>query len=177
MPGKLIVGTIETQNINFDSDTTGMTIGSTGIVAAPNRPAFQAVVGSESWATLSNTGIIPFNDVSSGACFDNGSNFDTSNYRFVAPVSGIYHFSVLIYTFDSDGVNAFCVYKNGAILRVYNNSTRFDFQGGQTNGAQDETISGSFRVELSANDNVSIHATTGSDYYGAYTHFGGFLIG
>ena len=177
MPGKLIVGTIETQNINFDSDTTGMTIDSIGRISQPNRPAFQAVVGSESWATLSDTGKIPFNDVSSGACFDNGSNFDTSNYRFVAPVAGKYHFFVLIYSFNSDGVNAFCAYKNGAELKVYNNSTRFDFQGGQTNGAQDETISGSFQVELSANDNISIHATTGSDYYGAYTHFGGHLIG
>ena len=32
MPGKLIVGTIETQNIKFDSDTTGMTINDSGIV-------------------------------------------------------------------------------------------------------------------------------------------------
>ena len=159
------------------NSNTALSIDSSGRITEPNKPAFQAVVGSESWATLSDTGIIPFNDVSSGACFDNGSNFDTSNYRFVAPVSGKYHFSVLIYSFNSDGVNAFTVYKNGAILKVYNNSTRFDFQGGQTNGAQDETISGSFRVELSANDNVSIHATTGSDYYGAYTHFGGHLIG
>ena len=37
MPGKLIVGTIETQNINFDSDTTGMTINSSGVVTTPKR--------------------------------------------------------------------------------------------------------------------------------------------
>ena len=153
-----------------------MSVDSSGRITEPNKPAFQAVVGSESWATLSDTGIIPFNDVSSGACFDNGSNFDTSNYRFVAPVTGTYHFSVLIYSFNSDSVNSFTAYKNGAILKVYNNSTRFDFQGGQS-GAVDETISGSFRVELSASDNISIHASSGSDYYGAYTHFGGFLIG
>tara|TARA_B100000900_G_scaffold360935_1_gene333331 strand:+ start:88 stop:810 length:723 start_codon:yes stop_codon:yes gene_type:complete len=37
MPGKLIVGTIETQNINFDSDTTGMTINSSGVVTTPKK--------------------------------------------------------------------------------------------------------------------------------------------
>ena len=37
MPGKLIVGTIETQNINFDSDTTGMTINSSGVVTTSKR--------------------------------------------------------------------------------------------------------------------------------------------
>ena len=159
------------------NSNTAISVDTAGRVTLPKKPAFQAVVGSAAWATLSTNAIIPFNDVSSGACFDTGSDFDTSNNRFVAPVSGKYHFFVLIYSFNSDGVNAFCAYKNGAILRVYNNSTRFDFQGGQTNGAQDETISGSFQVDLSANDNISIHATTGSDYYGAYTHFGGHLIG
>ena len=164
------------QNIKHTNGTTAATVDSNGRITEPNRPSFQAVVGSESWATLSDTGIIPFNDVSSGACFDTGSDFDTSNNRFVAPVSGKYHFFVLIYSFNSDSVNAFCAYKNGAILRVFNNSTRFDFQGGQA-GSVDETISGSFQVDLSASDNISIHATTGSDYYGAYTHFGGHLIG
>jgi hypothetical protein len=164
------------QNIKHTNNTTAMTVDSSGRITEPNRPSFQAVVGSESWATLSDTGIIPFNDVSSGACFDTGGDFDTSNNRFVAPVSGKYHFFVLIYSFNSDSVNAFCAYKNGAILRVFNNSTRFDFQGGQA-GSVDETISGSFQVDLSASDNISIHATTGSDYYGAYTHFGGHLIG
>ena len=125
---------------------------------------------------MADTAIIPFDDVSSGACFDTGSDFDTSNNRFVVPVSGKYHFFVLIYSFNSDGNNGFCPYKNGAILKTFNNSTRFDFQGGQS-GSVDETISGSFQVELSASDNISIHATTGSDYYGAYTYLGGHLIG
>ena len=171
-----MASTLKVNTIQHTGGTTGLTIDSSGRITEPNRPAFQAVVGSESWATLSTNAIIPFNDVSSGACFDTGSDFDTSNNRFVAPVSGKYHFFVLIYSFNTDSVNAFCPYKNGAILRVYNNSTRFDFQGGQS-GQVDETISGSFQVDLSASDNISIHATTGSDYYGAYTHFGGHLIG
>jgi len=167
---------LQVETISHTNNTTAMTVDSSGRITEPNRPAFQAVVGSEAWATLSTNAIIPFNDVSSGACFDTGSDFDTSNNRFVAPVSGKYHFFVLIYSFNSDSINAFCPYKNGAILRVFNNSTRFDFQGGQS-GSVDATISGSFQVDLSASDNISIHATTGSDYYGAYTHFGGHLIG
>ena len=164
------------QNIKHTNNTTAMTVDTAGRITEPNRPAFQAVVGSAAWATLSDTAILPFNDVSSGACFDTGSDFDTSNNRFVAPVSGTYHFFVLIYSFNSDSVNGFCAYKNGAILKTFNNSTRFDMQGGQA-GSVDETISGSFQVDLSASDNISIHATTASDYYGAYTYFGGHLIG
>mgnify|MGYP001418766904 CR=1 FL=1 len=39
MPGKLIVGTIETQNINFDSDTAGMTLDSGGHVSGQTKLA------------------------------------------------------------------------------------------------------------------------------------------
>ena len=167
---------LHVDSIKHSGGTSAMTIDSTGRITEPNKPAFQAVVGSAAWATLADTAIIPFNDVSSGACFDTGSDFDTSNNRFVAPLSGKYHFFVLIYSFNSDSTNGFCAYKNGAILKTFNNSTRFDFQGGQA-GSVDETISGSFQVDLSASDNISIHATTASDYYGAYTYFGGHLIG
>ena len=175
MPGKLIVGTIETQNINFDSDTTGMTIDSIGRISQPNRPAFQASVNSAAWAAVSDGAIIPFNDVSTGNNFDVGGDFNTSSYRFVAPVAGKYQFSVHIYSFNTDSVNAFRLYKNGSAITTAS-SGNYDFQGGQA-GSVDETISGVINVDLTASDYVDIRATTGSDYFGSYTHFGGHLIG
>tara|TARA_Y100000401_G_scaffold89571_1_gene75112 strand:- start:84 stop:611 length:528 start_codon:yes stop_codon:yes gene_type:complete len=175
MPGKLIVGTIETQNINFDSDTTGMTIGSTGIVAAPNKPAFQVSNDNAGWTAVSDGTIIPFNDKSSGNNFDNGGNFNISSYRFVAPVTGDYQFNVFVYSFNTDNVNAFRMYKNGSALYGVGTGA-YDFQGGE-NTALDATISGSIIISLSATDYVDLRSTGGSDYYGTHSHFSGHLIG
>ena len=175
MPGKLIVGTIETQNINFDSDTTGMTIGSTGIVAAPNKPAFQVSNDNAGWTAVSDGAIIPFNDKSTGNNFDNGGNFNISSYRFVAPVTGNYQFNVFVYSFNTDTVNAFRMYKNGAVLYGVGTGA-YDFQGGE-DSALDATISGSIIISLSSSDYVDLRSTGGSDYYGTHSHFSGHLIG
>ena len=175
MPGKLIVGTIETQNINFDSATTGMTIGSTGIVAAPNKPAFQVSNTNAGWTAVSDGTIIPFNDKSTGNNFDNGGNFNISSYRFVAPVTGDYQFNVFVYSFNTDNVNAFRMYKNGAVLYGVGTGA-YDFQGGE-DAALDATISGSIIISLSATDYVDLRSTGTSDYYGTHSHFSGHLIG
>ena len=175
MPGKLIVGTIETQNINFDSDTTGMTIGSTGIVAAPNKPAFQVSNDNAGWTAVSDGAIIPFNDKSTGNNFDNGGNFNISSYRFVAPVTGDYQFNVFVYSFNTDNVNAFRMYKTGAVLYGFGTGA-YDFQGGEDT-ALDSTISGSIIISLNATDYVDLRSTGGSDYYGTHSHFSGHLIG
>ena len=175
MPGKLIVGTIETQNINFDSDTTGMTIGSTGIVAAPNKPAFQVSNTTNGWTAVSDGTIIPFNDKSTGNNFDNGGNFNISSYRFVVPITGKYQFNVFIYSFESDSVNAFRMHKNGSALYGVGTGA-YDFQGGQS-GSVDETIAGSIIIDLAASDYVDLRSSGGSDYYGNHSHFSGHLIG
>ena len=66
MPGKLIVGTIETQNINFDSDTTGMTLASTGVATIPKTAGMYEHITTKVSATdgsLSSSGAILFPEV------------------------------------------------------------------------------------------------------------------
>jgi len=157
------------------NSNTALSIDSSGRITEPNRPAFQANVNSNAWATLSTGDIIPFNDVSTGNNFDVGGDFNTSSYRFVAPVTGKYQFLFNCYSFNSDSVNAFRLHKNGSALST-SGSGNYDFQGGQA-GSVDETISGVINVDLTASDYVDIRASTGSDYFGSYTHFGGHLIG
>ena len=158
-----------------NTGVTGLTIDSSGRILQPNKPAFQATVNSNSWATLTEGGIIPFNDASSGNCFDVGGDFNTSSYRFVAPITGKYIFAFLCYSFNSDSNNGFRIWKNGSAITTASGGN-YDIQGGQS-GSVDETISATVILDLTASDYVDIRASTGSDYYGTYTHFGGHFIG
>jgi len=106
MPGKLIVGTIETQNIKFDSDTTGLTIASTGDVTASSNliktgnPCFRmsGVAGYNGGAGGAYTPPIsngtPHNfartDFDVGNCI--ATSGTTAHTRFVAPIAGKYYF-------------------------------------------------------------------------------------
>ena len=163
------------QNIKHTNGTTAMTVDTEGRVSQPTKPSFQACNSTGSWATLSTGDVVPFNDVSSGNCFDVGGDFNTSSYRFVAPIAGKYIFTFLCYTFNSDSSNGFRIWKNGSAITTAS-SGNYDIQGGQS-GSVDETISGTVILDLTASDYVDIRASTGSDYYGTYTHFGGHLIG
>ena len=107
--------------------------------------------------------------------FDVGGDFNTTTYRFVAPVTGKYQFNAFIYSFNSDSVNAFRVYKNGAALYGVGTGA-YDFQGGQS-GAVDETIAGSIIIDLAASDYIDLRSSGGSDYYGTHSHFSGHLVG
>jgi hypothetical protein len=76
-----------------DADITwinAMTIDNTGAVTKPLQPAFHAYMGT----TLANIspGIVdlPFDT----EIFDNNSDFNTSTYKFTAPVTGKYQFNI-----------------------------------------------------------------------------------
>ena len=157
------------------NSNTALSIDSSGRITEPNRPAFQASVNSAAWASISTNAIVPFDDVSSNNNFDVGGDFNTSSNRFVVPVTGKYLFFVLIYSFNSDSTNTFRLFVNGSTVKSAGNGD-YDFQGGQA-GSVDETISGTAILDLTASDYVAVHASTSSDYYGTYSHFGGHLIG
>ena len=76
-------------------------------------------MASSSWQTVSsgNTAVIQLNVAHSNV----GSNYNTSNYRFTAPVAGKYLFSINCYcrleTHDDDSNHAYVfLQKNGADL-------------------------------------------------------------
>ena len=117
MPGKLIVGTIETQNINFDSDTTGMTISSGGIVNQANKPAFRVKTdnashfgqnhGSTTYDTNYLTPLPMFPDANTTTELNVGGGtltFEThpaggggKYLKYVVPVTGVYLISLKAY--------------------------------------------------------------------------------
>ena len=105
--------------------------------------------------------------------------FDTTNYRFTAPVAGLYHFTVAMYfRRTGDPMTAIVPYVNNAQVVNGNNDVFFfsnqDIYDGQT-------LCGSVTLQLAANDYVSVHRRGGQSgttrIYGPHSHFCGHLIG
>jgi len=147
-----------------------MRISSSGIVTKPNHPMFRVRPSTNPAHGTTDTKIALNTEA-----FDVGSNFDTSNYRFVAPVAGKYWFtySTLIQVGSGTGnyVRAW-FYKNGS---AYSDGLG---DNGTYGAYQRLTISDS--IDLAANDYVEVYAmgaTSGAFTYGSYTWLAGFLIG
>tara|TARA_B100000925_G_scaffold197225_1_gene149302 strand:- start:57 stop:566 length:510 start_codon:yes stop_codon:yes gene_type:complete len=91
---KLVVSTIETQNIKYDSDTTGMTIDAAGAVSMSNRLKIvgaHALVDYGGSVYVSKTaGIMEFDSIVENI----GNHYSTSTYKFTCPVNGLYQASV-----------------------------------------------------------------------------------
>lgn len=152
---------------NF-SEAEKFRIDSVGRVTIPNQPSFHVRVNN---GTYISTSPIPFTNI----VFDVGSNFNTSTYRFTAPVAGKYYMVLNMYmrtTNNEDGYPRFRL--NGSNVQysyLYNLGT-----GGQI----DATISMNRIFNLSVGDYVDItfSSSLGGDYYGGNeeTNWYGWLI-
>ena len=163
------------QTIKHTNNTTALTVDTAGRITEPNRPAFLATYANNAWSTVSANDVIQFGDVSSGDCFDNGSNFVTGTYRFVAPVAGTYYFAFSIYTHNSDTTSAFKFRKNGSDLVAAGSTAQFT--QASEDAAIDNTATGITVTSLSASDYIQVTGAGSSDVYGYYSTFCGHLIG
>jgi hypothetical protein len=165
---------LKVDEIQNTGGTSALTIDSSGRVFRGVIPAFM-VSYNATWVQLSANDVIPFNVDNVGKFFNHGGHFNTSNYAFTAPVTGLYSFLFNAYTAQSDTFNSFAPYLNGSIV---NDGTTYGLyvQSGE-DAAADHTVSYTFLLNLSANDVIKMHATSGSDIYGHQSHFGGYLIG
>ena len=164
---------IKVDQIQNTAGTSALTIDSSGRVTKPQHPAFMASYDT-AWATVADQAVVPFNDAATGALFNNGGHFNTSTNAFVAPVAGLYSFSVNIYTAQNDTVNAFGPFLNGSAVTL--KGAGLYVQQGE-DAAFDSSASFSFLLNLAVNDSVKIHAATASDIYGQASQFCGHLIG
>lgn len=126
----------------------------------PNQTAFYAR-GAETSGTLSNGGDIPFGT----AELNIGSNYNTSTYRFTAPVSGVYQINTSL--FNVGGTGRVSIKVNGA--SKYNSQNNWD-----TSWAWAGTI------YLNANDYVTVgdwQSLGGASIYYGHSSFSGFLVG
>ena len=138
-----------------------MALNSNGYVTTPLRPAFDAYGGGGNWAA--NT-VGQFDT----EVFDIGSNYNTSNYRFTAPVGGLYYFSWGTLSESANTTQYSRMRKNGT-------TTGPALERGSTiNRAH---WSASHIMILATNDYVDIFGGTANNRLDSGDHFAGYLIG
>lgn len=116
-------------------------------IANKVKPGFLATITSNT-GIGSGGGVIPFNTVTYDArCFNNGGHYNTSNYRFTAPVAGKYLFAVNINVYSATGVTFTCGILIDGTTSIY--GTRFS-----TNVSGDNNASMSTIVHLNAGQYV-----------------------
>jgi hypothetical protein len=141
-------------SVRFQIDTSGR-------VNMPYQPAFYAS-GASSNYTLTNGADLPFNRI----IYNIGPHFNSSTYRFTAPVAGRYLFTWSV--FNNGSPVGRCTIK-------VNNAGYNDLQ--MDVGA---AMSQSAILNLNANDFVSVgdwQSFSGGVFYMGHSHFSGILLG
>ena len=140
------IGTIKDSGGN----ATAMTIDSVGRVRQPAKPVFRAEKRASSQGSITTTKITFEHEA-----FDIGGNYDTSNSRFTAPVTGVYFFqSQLRMAGDAQTLDygKVMLYINGS-----HNTDLFQFNV-RANYMNNSHVNGSCLIQLTANDYAEIYA-------------------
>ena len=149
---------------------TGLTISSNGYVTKPNLPSFVAHSFTTGSGYQSTTGFFPANQTNHNL----GNHYDTTNYKFTAPVDGVYFFTFSSIHSSAGQSSRPMFFVNGAETF---NGIKHGINGQDAEGAK-SNVSTSL-IKLSANDYVQVKSQSGSLYYYDNTHstFSGCLIG
>ena len=158
--------------IDNGSNGNDFVINQSGIITKPNTPAFFATHGGNS--ASGSTNYITYN--TAGAYYNNGSHFNTSNGRFTAPVTGIYHFHFHCFVHNTATQTNIEI-----ILRRFNSGG-----GGQTsltrgfdnkvNGNYGPAVALAWTGPLTATQYVQIYSYNELHHANGY-FFGGYLVG
>lgn len=160
--GSLLVDTIK----EGTGTNTAMTIDSSGNILKPNLICFDYYLSANQNLTNSTWTKLTFN---TKAFERGGNNFDTTNYRFVAPVDGIYMFTTQVnHHTDTtpSGYHYSGFYKNGSAYRYISGLHIVSQQI-----KADNTSTGSIMMQLNATDYVEVYAY--ADTSGTPVVFGG----
>jgi hypothetical protein len=172
----LVLQTNTNHPISFRTNgpTARMTIDSSGRVTKPYQPAFYAQAASGTNTNPGSGQTMPFNFVH----FNIGGHYNVSNYRFTAPIDGIYAFGTQM--LGDAGPNGRAI----AFIRI---NGSLNYQGAQPIELSATTkdyndIQGNCLFSLSANDYVDIRTDGGSEgsrFYGSSSGqniFYGYLV-
>ena len=146
--------------------TKYFSIDTNGTITTPSQPSFRATKSGG-----------PFNNGTHTVVWDQnqhntGSNYNTSNGRFTAPVTGVYIFHAYsIYTGNSSN-DTWDFQKNGSNFP----GGRVHFTNNGVGGAWDN-VGNTCIISLSANDYITLRASSQEYHGGDWTAFCGSLLG
>lgn len=149
-----------------------MRIDSAGRITTPNQPAFFAHLGSEQAITTALTKVNFQNTL-----YNVGNNYDTTNSRFVAPVTGLYQFNLGLYPYPVIRVEMY-LFVNGSVRQRF--QPAFNTSSATESNPNGTRASTSFI--LNTNDYVEIFiesADSGGVWNGGpySSYFNGYLVG
>tara|TARA_Y100001938_G_scaffold148497_1_gene232368 strand:- start:1202 stop:1954 length:753 start_codon:yes stop_codon:yes gene_type:complete len=124
------------KNLNVDNDLIYK-----GYLRNSNYPAFSVYQGDSAIGqTIANNSRVRL--IFDTETYDIGGNFDTSNYRFTAPVDGIYHFDIkLLWDNDKDPTAGDWSAEERHDIQIYKNDTQ-----GATKSNVDDRIASNLKV-------------------------------
>jgi len=143
----------------------------------PNNPVFMAYRTSNYATTTSATALV-FNEEK----IDVGNNYDTSNGRFTAPVTGLYEFGYASIASNTATVYRYDVRINGSIpYGGLRQELRIDQSGVTQYGTNGEfccylNMTAGQYAQVYVHSDSAVSSVYGDQYYG-YTYFRGRLIG
>ena len=173
-----------TNGLNFGTNSTQrMFITKNGQIQMPYQPAFIAGIAATSDASVAAGAFVPFNTtaLSSGAC-NIGSNFNTTTYKFTAPVAGTYLFTYTLY-YTNSGSSTLNMQPCINVNSGYASFTSGDAYGVNTitpNSAGGIiAFSWTGLLKLATNDVVGVSNRSGNilRIYQGHCNFSGHLIG
>ena len=140
-----------------------------GYITTPLQPAFMVGFTSTGNVSLGDGVLIPFNDKTSGQCFDVSGSFNTTTSRFTAPVTGVYLFMVTVSSATSGGYSV-AMRKNGSSIGTSGDS----FAGFMYNAAgSTQDMITSLQVQLTSGDYIEVFTRNGA--YSVYRNHSWFL--
>ena len=173
--GTTVNGRFEIGTTN-GSHTAKMIVSREGYVTKPNNPAF--IAGRTGGNQTFTVGVYPLNV----ARLNVGNHYNTSTYKFVAPVAGVYYFFGQVYYNNGSGSYRVGIRKtpNGGSAFMLNTANH-EVVGNddQQNTSIIESMAVGDAVDLYCDANISMQCyyNINDATYGAHTYFMGYLIG
>ena len=156
------------------SGTEAMRINSSGKVTMPYQPGYVASFSTGADITVTTGSNVPANS----AYVNRGSHYNTSTYRFTAPVAGLYCFgaSIMVTTATVDTGSRFTWTINGSEFSIGSDISEMRMK----DPLQGRTVSATILLSLNVNDYVSFRQRSSVDSVVLYTGHSwiyGYLIG
>jgi hypothetical protein len=135
-----------------------MRIDSSGYVTMPNQPSFMVSFSATGTVSLLDNTLIPFNNKTTGSCYDVSGSFNTTTSRFTAPVTGVYLLQVSVTSATSGGYSV-KLKKNGSDI-TNGTDTMAGFM--QNDGTSGITMITTVQVQLSSSDYIEAFTRNGA---------------